>query len=952
MQTGRAWPRLLAAGTLVASLAVVTTTTTTGAAPAPPPTGEVVEAPRSVPGEYIVVLEDRVPRPEVAAVADDLAAEHDGEVLDTYRHAVRGFAAELSAEDAAALAADPDVVRVEENAIGETFTTQDVSDAGLWGLDRIDDATAPTRDNSYVYNAEGFGVNAYVLDTGIATTHTQFGVRASVVHDSVSPSLSEARSNGDCTPPPPPTPGNFPHGSFVAGVIGGTTTGVAKSVNLRGVRMARCNGSIVESEVLDAIDWVTTNAVDPAVVNASWGFSGADVPAVNDAVRASIASGLTWVVAAGNGGADQVGDDACSTSPAMVSQAIVVGATDIADARTGFSNFGPCLDLFAPGAAVRSAYPLDPSTTATASGTSFAAPFVAGVAARYLANNTTASPSRVALSILGNTTPDVVTGAGTGSPNRLLFSGFLDAIGGATASTVAPNDGFAFPTVISRSTGEITGRNFVATTELGEPVHRSGGGNNSVWYQWTAPSTGVMRFDTCDTGVDTVMAVYTGSALGSLTKLGDSDDSCPTGNGSRVSFVALQNTTYRIAVAGWGTASGHFNLAWGPSTLPGVVSLTPTAGPTTGGTSVTINGVGLSGATGVSFGGTASPSIVVNGPTQIVAQAPARSAGAVTVTVTTGVGTSPPGGVASFTYFPPPEVISLDPGLGSWAGGTAVTITGTGFNGASSVTFGGVPATSFTPVSDAQITAVAPSAAGPGPADVVVTGPGGPSTVVTAFLYTQPAPVVASRTPASGPPEGGTLVTINGTGLYGVTGVSFGGTPAGFTVLSDTQITATAPAHAVGTVDIVVTGPAGSAAPRSFSYQRPANNSFTSPRVLPRGNFDVTGSNVGANKQAGEPNHGLNIGGASVWYRWTPNRSGRVTIRTQDSTFDTLLAVYTGTRLNQLTVVRQNDDAPGFPPQSQVRFNAVAGRTYQIAVDGFDLGPAATGAIRLRGTFG
>ena len=253
-------------------------------------------------------------------------------------------------------------------------------------------------------------MRAYIVDTGIRTAHTEFGGRASVGYDAV----GDGQNGNDCNG----------HGTHVAGTVGGATYGVAKAVQLVAVRVLNCQGSGTNAGVIAGVDWVTANAIKPAVANMSLG-GGAYAP-LDTAVRNSIASGVTYALAAGNSNAN-----ACNSSPSRVTEALVVGASTRTDARASFSNYGTCLDLFAPGQDITSAWNTSNTATNTISGTSMAAPHVAGAAALYLATNTTASPAAVQSAIITASTPNVIGNPGTGSPNRLLYTG----TGGTTPPT-------------------------------------------------------------------------------------------------------------------------------------------------------------------------------------------------------------------------------------------------------------------------------------------------------------------------------------------------------------------------------------------------------------------------------------------------------------------------------------------------------------------------------------
>jgi subtilisin family serine protease len=335
---------------------------------------------------YIVVLDDAVVgekgRFSIAPyIASELALTHRGKLMRTYQHALNGFAVEMSPEDAEALSQDFRVKFVEEDGVVNADATQSNPP---WGLDRIDQRNLPLN-AIYTFNWTGSGVRAYVIDTGIRTTHTQFGGRASNVFDAF------GGSGADCNG----------HGTHVSGTIGASTYGVAKSVMLRGVRVLDCNGSGSNSGVIAGVDWVTNNHINPAVANIA-------------------NSGVPIAVAAGNSNTD-----ACTSSPARAANAITVGSITQSGARSSFSNFGVCLDIFAPGSSILSTYFSSDTATATLSGTSMASPHVAGVAALYKQFNPGASAATTRNAIVNGSTANVVTSAGSGSPNRLLYSLFF-----------------------------------------------------------------------------------------------------------------------------------------------------------------------------------------------------------------------------------------------------------------------------------------------------------------------------------------------------------------------------------------------------------------------------------------------------------------------------------------------------------------------------------------------
>jgi subtilisin family serine protease len=347
---------------------------------------------------YIVVLKSQVQDVDVEAAR--LSRDHGGDLAIVYRHALKGFAARLSDQEALALARESDVLLVEKDQPVHATITQTNA---TWGLDRIDQRNLPLS-TTYTYNQTGAGVNVYVIDTGIRTTHNQFGGRATGAFTSI----NDGNGTNDCDG----------HGTHVSGTIGGSIHGVAKDVNLYAVRVLNCSGSGTWSGVIAGVDWVTANAVKPAVANMSLGGGASSV--VDAAVANSIASGVVYAISAGNDNWN-----ACNNSPARVGTAITVGATTTSDARASFSNWGSCVDIFAPGQSITSAYNSSNTATAILSGTSMSSPHVAGVAALYLETNPNATPAQVANALTSNATTNVISNPGTGSPNRLLYMGFL-----------------------------------------------------------------------------------------------------------------------------------------------------------------------------------------------------------------------------------------------------------------------------------------------------------------------------------------------------------------------------------------------------------------------------------------------------------------------------------------------------------------------------------------------
>ncbi|WP_420803333.1 S8 family peptidase [Streptomyces naphthomycinicus] len=348
----------------------------------------------AVAGSYIVLLDQKASGSEKR----ELAAEYGGELNRTYGSAVNGFSAgSLTETEAKRLAADPAVATVVQNKKFHIDATQDKPPS--WGLDRIDQQDT-AGDGKYTYpDKGGEGVTAYVVDTGVRISHKDFEGRAGHGFDAVDNDNSADDGNG--------------HGTHVAGTIAGAAHGVAKKARIVAVRVLDDNGSGTTEQVVAGIDWVTKNHKGPSVANMSLG-GGAD-PALDEAVKKAIASGVTFAVAAGNESAD-----AGQSSPARVPEALTVASSTKDDAQSDFSNFGKLVDLYAPGSDITSDWNDSDQGTKTISGTSMATPHVTGAAAVYLAGHPDATPAQVASALTGGATGDKITNPGGGTPNKLL----------------------------------------------------------------------------------------------------------------------------------------------------------------------------------------------------------------------------------------------------------------------------------------------------------------------------------------------------------------------------------------------------------------------------------------------------------------------------------------------------------------------------------------------------
>ncbi len=399
---------------------------------------------------YIVVFKDSaMSASSVADQVSNLAEKYGSKVDYTYKSALRGFAGTMSEQAARQLAANPNVAYVQQNRT--VHTTVDQLNPPSWGLDRVDQRDLPLN-SKYSYSTTASNVTAYVIDTGIRTTHSDFGGRAVWGTNTTGDG-----NNTDCNG----------HGTHVAGTIGGAAHGLAKGVRLVAVKVLDCNGSGSFAGVAAGIDWVTSNHTSgPAVANMSLGASGSDA-ATENAVRNSIADGVTYGIASGNSNSN-----ACNFTPARVAEAITVNASTNTDARASFSNYGTCTDIFAPGQNITSAWNTSNTATNTISGTSMATPHVVGAAALYLAANPSASPATVQSAMKANATPNKITNPGTGSPNLLLYTGTgtvtppgpCPAASNGTNYTINDNSTVSSPISISGCTGTASSSSTVAVS--------------------------------------------------------------------------------------------------------------------------------------------------------------------------------------------------------------------------------------------------------------------------------------------------------------------------------------------------------------------------------------------------------------------------------------------------------------------------------------------------------
>jgi subtilisin family serine protease len=497
-----------------------------------------------IPGQYIVVLNEFPGQPKGKAVGYGAGIARAKQVAEglmnenripadklgfVYAFALDGFSATLTEEQMIRLARDKRVKYVEPDQEVSINTTQNNA---TWGLDRIDQRDTPLN-QTYTWDATGTGVTAYILDTGIKTSHNEFGGRAQQGFDAF------GGNSEDCNG----------HGTHVAGTVGGTTYGVAKGVTLVAVRVLDCNGSGSWSGVIAGMDWVAANHKKPAVANMSLG--GGASTAIDDAVGRMYDAGVPVIVAAGNGDRAGRAQNACNYSPARAPKAYTIGATTSSDSKTSWSNYGNCVNLFAPGASITSAWYTSNTATNTISGTSMASPHVAGGAALFLQNNTSATPQQVYEALTTNSTKNKVTSSNT-TNNHLLYTLGFGSDGGGEDPT--PNQ----PPVASFSftTSGLTA-NFVGSASY-DPEGSIAG------YAWTFG----------DGSTSTVVnPSHTYSAAGTYTvALTVTDDKGATGTTSKnVTVLAPSGDGINLSAVGYKVqGTKRADLTWSGTTVTSV----------------------------------------------------------------------------------------------------------------------------------------------------------------------------------------------------------------------------------------------------------------------------------------------------------------------------------------------------------------------------------------------
>lgn len=437
-------------------------------------------------------------RQAVVNTTREMAGTYGAEVTHQYHTALPGFVTRMEERAMKYMMADPRISFIEQDQTMRVNTTQTNA---TWGLDRIDQANLPLN-STYVYDLNGSGVDAYILDTGILASHSNFGGRVA----SGFTAINDGNGTNDC----------HSHGTHVAGTVGSATYGVAKNVTLIPVRVLGCNGSGSNSGVIAGVDWVTQNASGPSVANMSLG--GGNSTALDNAVVSAVNAGVTFVVAAGNSNAN-----ACTGSPNRVPSALTIASSTSSDARSSFSNWGSCVDMFAPGSSIRSTS--NNGGNSVKSGTSMASPHVAGVAALYLQANNSASPAQVESALESAAAVNKISSV-NGSPNLLVQTSFA-------------NSG-VFPDPNKTYYIDNPHHNLRIGANGGEDAFTTSRSNTSASVQWkitASPTNGYYYIDSVGGGSKPRIRT-------DRTNFADMNPTTSRGTWTRWRFTAMSNGTY------------------------------------------------------------------------------------------------------------------------------------------------------------------------------------------------------------------------------------------------------------------------------------------------------------------------------------------------------------------------------------------------------------------------
>ena len=938
----------------------------------------------AIPGRYIIMLKPLASATAKANVLSLLGSS----ITRTYSAAFKGYAATLTSSQLKALKGNPAIQYIEQDRI---ITVSSSQPNPPWGLDRIDQVNLPL-DRLYVDRSNGAGVTAYVVDTGIAP-HSEFGNRLVAGYTAINDEYGTADCNG--------------HGTHVAGTIGSATYGVAEAVTLVPVRVLSCTGSGSTSGVIAGIDWAISHhtAGVPAVMNLSLG-GGANV-LLDEAVRKAVTDGIVVVVAAGNDGreTDTALHNACLYSPAREPQAITVGSSTSNDARSGFSNYGTCVDLFAPGSSILSTW-LN-GGTATLNGTSMASPHVAGAVAAIWGTNLSLTSTSIQTMTLASVSANKLSDTRTGSPNLLLHvpsgSGVapsppqnvvaVSGPGRATVTWDAPIDSgsstitrytitstpsnktcswtsgplsctvvglssnvtYTFQVTASNTTntstastssnsvvvglsnnsfsaalpligvsGTETDSNENATLETNEPPLDAGTGGASVWYRYTPAQSGTLSVDTIGSDFDTVLTAYTGSTVNALNRVAFNDD-ISYFNGvvtSAISLAVSANATYYFRVTSYGSTRGNITLNWSqtlncPLSPPGdnfcaaIVRTGDTESTTinNSGYSIetdepTVANTTIAASVWYSYTPLADGALTLDASNSSINTVVSVFTGSVLTNLVRPSGwTDIPGSSSN-----PPTAFNVMKDNTYY-----IRLASTNSSRGNSTLTHNFVATPVDTAPSAPRNVTATPVAANGSLEVSWTAPlseGG-----RAIQSYQATARPGSGTCSASPPS--TTCTITGLTDWNAYSVS---------VTAENEIGIGPSASAPGIV-------------------RPGSlhDFFTTSRTV-TGLSNSTGTKTTfATAESGEPSHAGFAPSHSVWFNYTAPASGQIDISTAGSNFDTLLAVYSGSSLNALTVVASNDDTKT-NQTSAVSFAAVAGQTYHIAVDGYG---NATGNLTL-----
>jgi subtilisin family serine protease len=869
-----------------------------------------------IPGRYIIEM---IPRANAVAQENVLSVLGDN-VIYQYTKAFRGFAANLTQAEVKYLRSNPAIKTIEPDRIVRIDGEQSNP---TWGLDRIDQQNRPL-DSRYSYQGTGSGVTAYVVDTGIYSSHSDFGGRVRLGYP--------VGAASDCQG----------HGTHVAGTVGGATYGVAKNVSLVSVRVLDCNGSGTNSGVIAGLDWIVSDHAAGVKAVANMSLGGAFASTVNSAVERVINDGVVMVVAAGNESVS-----ACTKSPASTPAAVTVAASDSSDYRASFSNYGSCVDLFAPGVSILST--LNGGGSGTKSGTSMASPHVAGAAAVLWGINSGYSASQVSSALINMATQNKVYDT-MGSPNKLLFlppssgvapgapqnvtasfsngtvtvswsapastgsnavssydvvtsagssvctwtsgplqcqvsnlsqgtyqfkatatssagtSPFSSLSNSVTVSAAGNNDFFSSAQSLTGASGSTTDSNVSATRESGEPTTH-GSTNMTKWYSFVAPSNGSLSLTTVGSSFDTVLGVFTGSSVSSLTRIASDDDSGGSYTSSLMATL-VGGTTYYFQVGSWGSTSGSIRLNWS------FASVACSGSPSNDNLSCASV---LTGSNSSTSGSTSTATLEVS---ELDTVNVCRSVW-YRVTPTEGsVGTFSTVGSSfdtvltvyrsssSATYGSLAWVAANDNGganLTSYISGLSMSVGYTYYVRVAGYSSGTCSAGSFSLAWTISAVGSVPGA----PTSVSAVAGLNSATVSWSAPSSNGGSTISSYTVTSSP--GGYTCTTS-TLSCTVAGLSNGNSYT-FTVVAR-NVTGTSPSSS----------PSNSV---TISY---VNDNIAGALGISAGT--VFSSNSAATSEVGEPTHGGVGGGKSMWFRYSTSTMKNVTLSTRGSTFDTVLAVY------------------------------------------------------------